>query len=144
MTTTENTTERTVNSLRNRGRWIVVLVAMSAAVATWTVAVPLLGIQLLVNVTGSVRGVGQLDVALSSLAAGLLGWALLAILERTTRHAGAIWIAIATLVLLVSLLGALAATTVSGLLVLLVLHLVTGLILIAGLPTIRGGLRPRR
>ncbi len=142
--TTKNPTQPPLNPLRQRARWIVIVVAMAAAVATWTVAVPLLGIDLVVDLDGTPHRVGQLDVIVASLLSGTLGWMALSLLEwaATRRQANwpvrGIWITIAALVLLVSLAGTLSATTMSALLVLLALHLVTGLVLIVGLPLVRG------
>ncbi|EXG79805.1 DUF6069 family protein [Cryptosporangium arvum] len=44
------------------------------------------------------RTVGAGAVLATSVVAGLAGWALLAVLERFTRHAYAIWATVATLV----------------------------------------------
>jgi Family of unknown function (DUF6069) len=117
----------------------------AAAAIAWAVEVPLLGIRLTVRfgamapqtvVAGQVVG--------AALVAGLLGWLLLAALDRraahartaniSTGHISAVWTAAALLVLAVSLaLPLAAATTTSAAVGLVVLHLVVGAVVIPGL-----------
>ena len=112
----------------------------AAAAIAWAVEVPLLGIRLTVRfgamapqtvVAGQVVG--------AALAAGLLGWLLLAALDRraawiSTAHLSAMWTAAALLVLAVSLaLPLAAATTTAAAVGLVVLHLVVGAVVIPGL-----------
>jgi hypothetical protein len=112
-----------------------VLAATATAVAIWVVAVPVLGLDLAARpIGGAVQQIGPIPVVVVSLLAGLLGWLVLALLERLTSRAGLIWRVIAGLVLLVSLLGPLAAINLAATGVLLALHLVVGGILILGLP----------
>jgi hypothetical protein len=117
-----------------RRRWLTVLTAMAAATASWAVAVPLLGVDLVVRQGQELLRVSALAVTLTSLAAGLSGWLLLALLEKWTSQASIEWRVIASLVLLVSLLGPLAATEVTATAVLTGLHCLVGSILIFGLP----------
>lgn len=120
-------------------RWVTVLAAMAAAVLAWTVADPLLGIDLLVDGgAGPAREVGQLAVCLTALAAGLAGWALLSVLERTTSRAHTVWRVLASATLVVSLAGPLAAVTAEATVTLVVLHVVVGAILVLGLPPAGG------
>jgi hypothetical protein len=107
----------------------------AAAAIAWAVEVPLLGIRLTVRfgamapqtvVAGQVVGV--------ALVAGLLGWLLLAVLDRRATRARMAWTALALLVLAVSLaLPLAAATTTSAAVGLVVLHLVVGAVVIPGL-----------
>jgi hypothetical protein len=53
--------------------------------------------------TGETHDVGVGTVAVTSGAASLAGWALLALLEKVTRRAVAIWTAVASVVFLLSL-----------------------------------------
>jgi hypothetical protein len=63
----------------------------------------------------------------TALAAGLLGWLLLAILDRRSSRARAAWTGAALLVLAASLaLPLIAAATTSAAIALIVLHLVVG------------------
>ncbi len=136
MTTTTDTT-RVQNlpmaAARHR-RWLSVLVAMAAGIAVWTVLHPFLGIDLEVRATGgSTQQVSQLAVALTSLVAGFAAWATVAALERFTRRPRAVWNAVAGAVLALSLLGPLGGQTAGAKVGLVVLHLVVGGILLAGL-----------
>ena len=107
----------------------------AAAAIAWAVEVPLLGIRLTVRfgamapqtvVAGQVVG--------AALVAGLLGWLLLAVLDRRAARARTAWTAAALLVLGVSLaLPLAAATTTSAAVGLVVLHLVVGAVVIPGL-----------
>jgi hypothetical protein len=88
---------------RRRGRAIAVAAAVLAAVAVWLVAVAA-GQDLVVKQPG--REAVEVDVVpvlLFSLVPALLGWALLAALERfAAARALAVWTAAALVVLLVS------------------------------------------
>lgn len=66
--------------------------AVLAALAVWILTVPLLDVDLLVGPAGgSPQTVGAGTVVAASLIASLLGWALLALLERRTARATAVW-----------------------------------------------------
>src|SRR5580700_7901259 len=74
--------------------------AVLAAVAVWVVAVPLLGVNLLVRLgSGAAETVGVDYVIGATLIASLAGWALLALLERRTSRARSIWTVVAIVVL---------------------------------------------
>jgi Family of unknown function (DUF6069) len=107
----------------------------AAAAIAWAIEAPLLGIRLTVRfgamapqtvVAGQVVG--------AAVVAGLLGWLLLAALDRRVARARTTWTAAALLVLAVSLAVPLAAaTTTSAAVGLVVLHLVVGAVVIPGL-----------
>lgn len=123
-----------VRPARRRDRLLTVLAATVATLLGWVVAVPLAGVALVARSGAGEQRVTPLAVAVSTLLAGLAGWALLALLERVTGRARAVWTAVAVLVLLLSLLGPLGGgaggpATVT----LLVLHLVAGAVLVPGL-----------
>ncbi|MPV37211.1 DUF6069 family protein [Georgenia subflava] len=128
----------------HRRRWFTVLLAMATATALGAVAGPILGIDLALRPgTGLVQEVGILPINLTSLAAGLLGWALLVLLERWTARARRIWTAAAAVVLVLSLGGPPAAATPEATAVLATLHLVVAAILVLGFRgTIAGPRRP--
>ena len=117
---------------------------MLAALVVWSVAVPLLGVGLTVRTTpgSTVQTIGAGFVGAVSLLASLLGWGLLAILERRTQRAGTIWTAPAGVVLLLlSLAGPLtAAVTTGGKVSLVALHLSVAAVLI---PLLRSTAPPR-
>jgi len=110
-----------------------VIGAVIAALATWAVAVAILGVDLLARPgSGSAHSVGATAVVSSSLIASLLGWALLALLEHRTSSARAIWTGVALVVLLLSLGGPLTAGVTAGdKAALAVLHLAVGAVLIS-------------
>ena len=125
---------------RSRARALCAAGGAAAAAIAWAVEVPLLGVRLTVRfgamapqtvVAGQVVG--------AALVAGLLGWLLLAALDRRavsprTAHISTAWTAVALLVLAVSLaLPLAAATTTSAAVGLVVLHLVVGAVVIPGL-----------
>jgi predicted permease len=108
--------------------------ALAAALA-WTVEVPLLGIHLNFRFgTGHIQTIAAGQVIGVTVAAALLGWLLLAILERRTPRARALWTTIALAALAASLaLPLAAATTASATAALIVMHLVVGATVIPAL-----------
>ncbi len=120
-------------TLARHGRWVTVLGAMAAGIAVWTVIDPLMGVDLEVKTGGSTQAVSQLAVALTCLLVGLAGWATLSALERFAHRPRNAWIAVAGVVLALSLLGPLGAVSAAAKVGLLVLHLVVGGILLVGL-----------
>jgi len=88
---------------RTAVRVLAVGAAAAAALAGWCVVGPLAGVELTVDgANGRTVTVGAGIVVVLSLVAGLAGWALLALLERTTRRARGLWTAIAVVVLILS------------------------------------------
>lgn len=119
---------------RHNTRWLTVLAAMSAASLLYAIAGPLLGINLEVRAGTGVQTVEGLAVLLSSLLAGLAAWGLLTLLRKRTAKGTTSWRVVAALVLVVSLLGPLGATSLAAGAVLVALHLVVGGLLLWGLP----------
>jgi len=79
--------------------------------------------------------VGPGSVLAAAVLAGLLGWALLALLVRSVPRAGAVWRAVAVVVLLLSLGGPVAmGVGTASVVVLLSLHAVVAAVLITLLP----------
>lgn len=117
-----------------RRRAFAVGAASLVALVAWAVAVPLLGVQLLVRTTpgaSSTQTIGAGFVLAVSLLASLLGWGLLAALQRLTQRAATIWTVAAGVVLLLSLAGPLtSAVTTGGKLTLVLLHLGVAAVLI--------------
>jgi lysylphosphatidylglycerol synthetase-like protein (DUF2156 family) len=115
-------------------RALAVLGATAAALAVWSVAVPLAGTELTVRMNGMTQSVEPGAVMTASLLAGLAGWALLAALERFGRRPRRTWTVMAVLVLVLSLAGPLGngvhtATTIA----LAGMHLAVGAVLIPAL-----------
>ncbi len=120
---------------RRQGRALVVVAAVAAAVAVWLVA-RVAGADLTVEQGsgGGAAHVGLVMVAVMSALAGLAGWGLLAVLERSTSRARALWTYVALGVLVLSLVGPLGAGTTAGTKLALVgAHLATAAVLVAGL-----------
>ncbi|MFI6133618.1 DUF6069 family protein [Micromonospora sp. NPDC051141] len=119
---------------RRRDRLLTVLAATVATLLGWVVAVPLAGVALVARSGAGEQRVTPFAVGVSTLLAGLAGWALLALLERFTGRARTVWTAVAALVLLLSLLGPLGGGAGGPATVTLVLlHLVAGAVLVPGL-----------
>ena len=114
-------------------RALTVLLAIAATLVVWAVEAFLLGIDLQARpVPGApAQAVGPPAVASATLLAGLVAWALLAILERVTPSGRTVWVAVAVVAVLVSLAaplgGAITATAAIGL---ATMHLVAAVILI--------------
>ena len=113
-------------------RALAVAGAVAAAVAVWAVGEPLLGYDMVVKQPGQEpRDLGAGAIAVFALAASLLGWALLAGLERITSRAGLIWTAVALTVLAASLLPFIGVDASGGSkAVLMLTHLAVGAVLI--------------
>jgi Family of unknown function (DUF6069) len=108
--------------------------ALAAALA-WIVEVPLLGIHLDVRFgAGHIQTITIGQVIGVAVAASLLGWLLLALLERRTPRARSLWITVALAALAASLALPLAfASTTSAVAGLIVMHLTVGAVVIPAL-----------
>ena len=141
--TTTTTRNRRSTIGRIRQRVLTVAAAVVAAVLAWLIAVPIVGIDLVVRPGGgAAQQVGLGSVVAVSLLASLLGWGLLALLERlASRRALTAWTVVAVVVLMLSLSGPLTAATNAAVAIALgLMHLVVGAVLIMGLrrTTVRG------
>src|ERR1700733_1055687 len=125
----------------NRTRILGVAGAVIAAVAVWAIAVPLLGVQLLVKFgAGAPQSVGIGFVLGASLIGSLAGWGLLVVLERRTSQARTIWTGIAVLAVLASFsLPLFAGVSTSTKVTLAIMHVAVAAVLI---PAMRRGSRP--
>jgi hypothetical protein len=105
--------------------------ALAAALA-WIVEVPLLGIHLNFRFgAGHIQTIAIGQVIGVTVGASLLGWLLLALLERRTPRARLLWTTIALAALAASLaLPLAAATTSSAVTGLIVMHLIVGVVVI--------------
>ena len=133
---------------RRRTRLLGVAAAVLAAEAVWVLAVLVLGIRLQAPAgTGYPEPVdiGPLNVALASVVLSLVGWAVLATLERLTPHARRIWLVLALLALAASLAMPLSGTGVGAAnrAVLVLMHVVVAGILVPVLYRTSSG-RPAR
>jgi hypothetical protein len=136
MTTQELHALTSGRSRIRRARGYAVLAATGAGLLGWAVAGPAAGVHLTVRLGSAAadQHIGPAAVVIACLLAGLAGWALLALLERRTPKAAAIWTAVAVAVLAVSVLaGPLGGVTTAAKLALAGLHLLVGAMLIVGL-----------
>jgi hypothetical protein len=118
-------------------RALTVLAAIVATLVIWAVEARLLGIDLRARpVPGAAAVVvGPAAVVSFTLLAGLAAWGLLALLERLTSRARAVWIVVAVLALLISLAGPLGgAVTATAAVGLACMHVAAAAILIPLLP----------
>lgn len=114
-------------------RAIVIGVAVIAALLIWLIADPIAGVTLEADTgNGNIQRIGLIAIIVVTTLAGLLGWGLLALLERMTSRARTIWLVLSVILLLVSLLGAWGGTSTGARATLLAMHLAVGTILIAG------------
>jgi Family of unknown function (DUF6069) len=120
---------------RNLTRALCAAGGAVGAVIAWAIEVPLLGIRLGVRFGGMhPQTVVAGQVIGGALVAGLLGWLLLAVLDRRAAHPGATWVAAALLVLAASLaLPIAASTTTSAAIGLIVLHMVVAAVVVPGM-----------
>ncbi|MET7804573.1 DUF6069 family protein [Micromonospora chersina] len=131
MDTTTTPAVTAARPARRRDRALAVLAATAATLAVWAVAVPVAGVDLAVRSGGTEQSVTAAAVGVSTLLAGLAGWALLALLERVTARARAVWTGAAGLVLLLSLLGPLGGGVgAAATLTLVALHLAAAAVLV--------------
>lgn len=140
-TTAKDFSARAITPLA-RTRALGVGGAIVAAVAVWVIAVPLLGVHLLIRFgSGAPQTIGIGYVVGATLIASLVGWGLLAILERGTPRARSIWTVAALVVLLVSLsLPLTAGISATTKVVLALMHVAAAAVLI---PVLRSGSAPR-
>jgi predicted permease len=133
--TTSTTPIAPTTSLPSRTRVLGIAGAVIAAVVVWAIAVPLLGTHLIVRFgTGSPETVGLDYVIGATVLASLLGWGLLALLERRTARARTIWTAVAIVAVLASLsLPLTASVAVSTKVTLAVMHVAVAAVLIPAL-----------
>ena len=136
MLTTATTAARAVPGAgQGRARALCAAGGALAAALAWIVEVPLLGIHLNFRFgTGHIQTISAGQVIGVTAAAALLGWLLLAMLERRTSRARLLWTTIALVALAVSLaLPIAAATTSSAAAGLVVMHLTVGAAVIPAL-----------
>jgi len=132
-TTTTTTTAPAVPQIRpGRARALSAAGGALAAALAWIVEVPLLGIHLNVRFgAGHLQAIAIGQVIGVTVAASLLGWLLLALIERRTPQARLLWTSIALAALAASLaLPLTAATTTSAVAGLIVMHLIVGAVVI--------------
>lgn len=141
MQTTTSTTTAAPPVKAGRARALCVAGAALAAALAWNVEVRALLIHLTFRFgAGQAQTVALGEVIAVTVAASLLGWLLLALLERRTAQARRPWVITALAVLAASLaLPLTAATTTSAVAGLIALHMTVGVVVIPAMArTARG------
>jgi hypothetical protein len=125
---TTTTTPAVLDSKQGRARALCAAGGALAAALAWIVEVPLLGIHLNFRFgTGHIQTIAAAQVIGVTVVASLLGWLLLALLERRTPHARLLWTTIAVAAVAASLaLPLTVATTTSAVAGLIVMHVTVG------------------
>jgi len=118
-------------SSKSQTRLAAVAGATIAATAVWIVAT-LVGVEVEAPMGDKVQDVSVVAVVITSLLSSLVGWGLLAVLEKLTGKGRPIWIGIAVVVFLLSLVGPLTAAGISGgaKLTLVLMHVAVAAVLI--------------
>ena len=117
--------------IRRRTRALAVAAATGATFTVWAIAAPVAGVDLTVDTGSGATTVTAAAVVTATVIAGLAAWASLALVERITRRAAAVWTWTACAVLLLSLLGPIGSAVGAGTTVALVaMHVAAGAVLI--------------
>jgi Family of unknown function (DUF6069) len=119
-------------------RAAAVVGSILATAAVWLVGVVGFDVELSTPVMGNPPQqytIGLPFVLVASAAAALLGWALVAVLDRVTAHARAIWTTVAVVVFLLSLGAPWSGTgiTAANRVVLTLMHVAVAAVLIPGM-----------
>jgi hypothetical protein len=112
------------------GRALAIVLATVANVLVWTIA-KMSDVTLQARSGANERqDVTLAAVIIVTLLIGLVGWALLAVLERLSTRGLTIWTVIAVVFFLISLLGPLGGVTTGAKVTLAAMHIVTAAVLI--------------
>ncbi|GAB2469618.1 hypothetical protein GCM10027063_07440 [Promicromonospora xylanilytica] len=113
--------------------WAVPFGAAVAAVAVWLIGAAL-GANLEARLGAEVQAVSVVAMAVAALAAGFAGWGVRVLIARLVRGGGElVWFVLCGVVLLASMLGAIAGTTPGAVVTLVVAHAVVGVVIALGL-----------
>lgn len=117
---------------QTRTRIATIVLAPLAALATYGV-VRLLGVDLVVSRGGRSSAVGAVDVIGAALVAALLGWWVVRQIEQRSKNPLRLWARVSSSALAVSLIGPSWFADGGTALALISLHVVTAVVVIAGL-----------
>ena len=132
-TTVEGSAVATTTRVHNRQRVTTVGLAMVVGLVGWAIARLAAGpLSAHMGPSGPLVEVTVLGAGMASALVGFLGWGVLTMLEHTRRPRST-WIAIASVVLLLSFGGPLGAVGTGAVVALLCLHVAVGAVLIVGL-----------
>ena len=120
---------------RRLGRSAIIALAIVLPLLVWVIAVALAGLDLVAGSGAAAQTVAPPSIVFVVLVAGLAAWGVLALLERFAKHGGRIFAGIGWTVLALSLFGPVLMGAVGTVIVvLLVMHVLTGATLMTGLP----------
>ena len=133
MTTASPGAPTSTAQLRKK-RLVAVAAASLAPLAVWAVVEGGFGTDLRAPASGNgpPTDIGWAAVVAAAAVASLAAWGLLGVLERFTRRARIVWAAVAVVVLVMSLAGALGGTgiTTGNRMILVLMHVVVAAVLI--------------
>ncbi|MGI5188530.1 DUF6069 family protein [Promicromonospora sp. CA-289599] len=113
--------------------WTVPLAAAAAGVVVWLIGAAF-GVDLEARTGASTQAVSVVAVLIAALVVGLAGWGVRAVLARLTKGGGEVaWLVLCGVLLLASLLGAVAGTSPGATAILMVEHVVVGVVVALGL-----------
>lgn len=115
--------------------WAVPLAAAVVAVAVWLIGAAF-GVNLEAQLGTDVQAVSVVAAAVAALAAGFAGWGVRVLIGRLVRGGGeVVWFVLCGVVLLASMVGALAGTTPGAVAILVSMHVAVGAVIALGLRT---------
>lgn len=116
--------------------WAVPLAAAVVAVAVWLIGAAF-GVNLEAQLGTDVQAVSVVAAAVAALAAGYAGWGVRVLIGRLVRGGGGeiVWFVLCGVVLLASMVGALAGTTPGAIAILVSMHVAVGAVIALGLRT---------
>jgi hypothetical protein len=115
--------------------WAVPLVAAVAAVVVWLIGTAF-GVEVVAAIGGNDQAVSVVAMAIAALAAGFAGWGVRVLIGRLVRGGGeVVWFVLCGVVLLASMVGAVAGTTPGAVAILVTAHVAVGAVIALGLRT---------
>jgi hypothetical protein len=119
--------------------WAVPLAAAAVAVAVWLIGAAT-GVSLEAQLGTDAQAISVVAAAVVALAAGFAGWGVRVLIGRLVRGGGeVVWFVLCGVVLLASMVGALAGTTPGAVAILVLMHVAVGVVIALGLRTARRG-----
>ena len=119
--------------------WAVPLAAAVVAVAVWLIGAAT-GVNLEAQLGTDAQAISVVAAAVVALAAGFAGWGVRVLIGRLVRGGGeVVWFVLCGVVLLASMVGALAGTTPGAVAILVSMHVSVGVVIALGLRTARRG-----
>jgi hypothetical protein len=116
--------------------WAVPLAAAVVAVAVWLIGAAS-GVNLEAQLGTDVQAISVVAAAVVALVAGFAGWGVRVLIGRLVRGGGeVVWLVLCGVVLLASMVGALAGTTPGAVVTLVSMHVAVAVVIALGLRTV--------